>query len=209
MKNNLLVKTIIFDFDGTLYTKDTEIFRESKLGKSIKESYLQLITRFEALSIDEALKIYESAKMENLSQYYAKKYNQTRENIFAQTWGKINVDSVIPKSDVGLLKSELSRISKTTELIGLTAAPRVWALKVLNYLDLTGTFQKMYTAEDFIESKSEIMSLILKNSNLSPDQFLVIGDQFESDIKPAQDLQMQTFLVSNSKQTKDFLNQIF
>ena len=100
------------------------------------------------------------------------------------------------------------RLKKTKKLIGLTAAPKIWALKVLEYLELTDIFQQVYTAEDFIESKHEVMSLALKNSNLKPEEFLAIGDQFESDIKPAQALQMQTFLVFNSNQTKDFLNQI-
>jgi len=97
----------------------------------------------------------------------------------------------------------------------LTAAPRVWALKVLSHLKLQKVFgENLYTGEPILRKPNpQVFQQIADNFGVKPNQVFSIGDQEDTDIIPAKKIGMKTIRVGRGKtkadyQTKDVISAI-
>jgi FMN phosphatase YigB (HAD superfamily) len=72
------------------------------------------------------------------------------------------------------------------QLFVVTAAPKVWANKALEYMQLKSYFLSILTLEDYGHSKAEAFRKISENAQIPLSQMMSIGDQEHSDIVPAQ-----------------------
>ncbi|MEK7518150.1 MAG: hypothetical protein AAB583_06430 [Patescibacteria group bacterium] len=80
--------------------------------------------------------------------------------------------------------------------------------KKINYLQARWTikgklFESIYTGEQF-GHKGEILTLLA--GRYKPENIISVGDQYQTDLEPAQKLGMRTFQAKNSKNLKQLLD---
>ncbi len=110
------------------------------------------------------------------------------------TWWEIDPTMIIQNSYFSQhVIPELSRKEKKLYLV--TAAPKIWANIVLEYLWLKDFFTTIYWWEDIIDSKREIFEQILRETLIEAHNTISIWDQLETDIIPARVLWLQTLLI--------------
>ena len=77
--------------------------------------------------------------------------------------------------------------------------------QVLSKFKLDQYFEKMYLSyeQGLIKTNPKMLSKILKENNLNPEDCVVIGDSLESDIFPAKNAGIKTVLVDR-KNTREY-----
>ena len=120
----------------------------------------------------------------------AKRYGITRREFFDIVWN-INPKKIIRNSKFQV-KAIRDIAKQYKKLFLLTGAPRVWMENVLGFLKLEDLFERKYHGEMF-EKKDEIFKTLA--NEFDPKTILSVGDQFETDLKPAQELGIKTLLV--------------
>jgi FMN phosphatase YigB (HAD superfamily) len=191
-ESNLEFDVAVFDMDGTLYGfGDANGFGDSLLAKSLDGKVLNLIQECEVNSIskEQAANIRKVANTESSDEesvYLARRYGMTRDDFFECTWGCISPEEVLCDYQTSY-EYVRSLYKKGVRLYLLTAAPRVWANKVLNFLGVREFFTSIYTASDFSSKEEVFVQISLANSNTKCVSF---GDQMHTDILPAVDVGM-------------------
>lgn len=196
--------TIIFDMDGTLYSfdnGDSKSFEKSQFYKDLK---LNIYTYIDSLNlsntqnpIDVFNYIFKKYKGE-MSIGFATEYNVDVYDYFKKTW-YMEPKKYIQKNDN--LREDLIKLKNQSIL--LTAAPKIWADKVLSYLNIADIFgNHIYTGESPIRKPDPLIFLeIIKNIKIDPSQIISIGDQEYSDIIPAKQVGMKTIKIGRDKKT--------
>lgn len=192
---------VVLDMDGTLYQLDGEnntIKNSTLMNKVISNSVEFVMTKEGCKKIFAEELIAEAFKDSiGISNVLSKRYAITRANYFDIAWN-INPKEVIKNFEVPILAvQKLRRDGK--RLFLLTAAPRVWMENVVNELNLGSIFERKYHGEMF-GPKTEIFEALAKE--FDPAKIVSIGDQFKSDLEPAQKLGMGIFHV---KKPEDLL----
>lgn len=190
--------------DGTLYQIDgsTTGYKGSNLEKSVNKNALQFIFKTENCTKIEAEKILEEALQDQIgiSNFISKKYGITRKDYFNTIW------DISPTGIIQNFETPIQVINqiKSLELniILLTAAPTIWQETVIKYLGLNNIFDEIYTADSF-GNKGEIFGQLAQR--FSPSSTISIGDQLETDIKPAKELGFQTLLVNSPNELTKLL----
>lgn len=187
----------IFDLDGTLYDFWWTWFSNSRLWLAIKESYLTVMQKNNYQNPKEKYKdmcdIEESTWL-GISLQLAKELKIFRGEILRNTWWSINPEDIITSYEYPkIVLSELRKRGKP--LFVVTAAPRVWAHKALNYMNISGYLESFFWLEDFVSSKKEVFHKISINIGINPKYMISVWDQLHTDIIPAQELWMQTLLI--------------
>ncbi len=187
---------IVFDMDGTLYLLDGDNngFKNSTLNKMVLANTRKLIMEKEGASEEIAQSIVNDVlfKKEHLSIAIGNRYQLTREELFNITW------DIDPQGILNNYENS-QKVIKTIhqmgkQLILLTAAPQIWQKRVVKYLDLEKCFTDVYYSEQF-KYKQEIFS---KLPNIYPQKrILSVGDQYDTDIEPAESLGMSGFKVNH------------
>jgi FMN phosphatase YigB (HAD superfamily) len=190
-------KDAVIDMDGTLYILDgpQNAFAGSTLERSMEAFALEFISSQESCSQQQARVFLETAKEDYIgpSHFFANRYGITRGDYFAETWGKIDPEYVIIKNP--LTKKTVNNLrDRNVRCQLLTAAPSIWAEKVLANLGIRDCFDAMTTAENYTTKAAVYEEMIANGGN--PQSILAIGDQYETDIRPAAILGMQTFQVT-------------
>jgi len=196
----------IFDMDGTLYSNEdgSTSIKESRLLPEVKKHSLNYIQEMENCNLFEAQKTLDLgfADEVGISRFLARKYQITRKEYFDEVWGRISPEGIIFHYE--LAQNVIKRLKKYNKNIFLlTAAPLIWAKKVLTYLDLMEDFEEIYSGEMF-EQKDEMFTKIRKR--FPNERILSIGDQLETDIYPAQSRRMMTFYVKKTSDLTRLLN---
>ncbi len=198
----------IFDMDGTLYHFDKgqgQTFTASRFYTDLRSNVYGFFMERRGLSRDEALSEYERIKDKydgEVSLGVEKEYGIDRYDYFDSTWN-LNPNDYIEKDPD--LPEMLEQLKGRIAL--LTAAPRVWAINVLAYLDIDRMFEgKLYTGEpDERKPNPVVFRKIANDLRVPPGNVFSIGDQEYSDILPAKSIGMKTILVgSNENTTADY-----
>jgi len=188
---------IIFDMDGTLYQLDGENGEMS--GSSLETAILQnskefIISRegcgeeMARLLLDQGL-----ADEIGISNFLAKRYEITRADYFNVAWN-IDPGGIVNNFEmpVRVVKKLSSRGKK---LILVTAAPKVWQSLVIDFIGLTGYFEKIFTGENYGRKEEVFRSL---SREYGASNLCSIGDQLATDILPAQKVGINTLLINSS-----------
>lgn len=187
----------VFDMDGTLYQLDgiNNGFSGSTLESAVLQKAKKFIKMKEQCSDKDAEALLQTALTDpiGISQYLAIRYNISRSEYFEFTWN-INPNGIVKDYEnaadtVKLLKSKYPN----KKMVILTQAPKVWAEKVLSFIGVSDEFEALYTGEQY-GSKKEIFAMLAER--YIPNNITSIGDQEETDIKPAQLLGLKTVLVN-------------
>lgn len=190
---------IVFDMDGTLYKLDGEsgTFKNSKLFKKVISNSVSFVMNFEKCDKKTAQKVVKQGLSDSIgiSNLLSKRYNISRANYFDIVWN-INPKDVILNSEVPTFVVK-TLVENEKRLFLLTSAPRIWMENVINELNLADLFERKYCGEMF-SSKNEIFYKL--SGEFDPKKIISVGDQLETDLKPAQQLGMKTFLVSRPEE---------
>lgn len=191
-------KWYIFDLDGTLYDFWGASFSGSKLGIEVKRQYFLKIEQHQLGDPDHTYREMIDTELETgvwISQQLADKLWTTRWNILQIIWWEISPNDIIEnivstQKIIPILKEE----GKSLFLV--TAAPRVWAVKALEFIAIKHYFDEILTLEDYWHNKQEAFVKIRTKTGIASKDLISIGDQIHSDIIPARALWMQSLLVS-------------
>jgi|JI10StandDraft_1071094.scaffolds.fasta_scaffold61702_3 phosphoglycolate phosphatase len=201
------INAVIFDMDGTLYQfPNGTTFSSSPLGEAVKENVTSFIAEEFKLQDDEARLKYRELQMQydgEMSLGLEQEFGIDRMSFFEETWGIDPENVIVPEPN---LKDELAQLSIRCAL--LTSAPRVWATRVLGYIDVINIFDDLiFTGEpDIRKPNPEVFRAIAKILGLDANQIVSIGDQEYSDIIPAKEVGMRTVRIGKDVQTDaDFI----
>jgi FMN phosphatase YigB (HAD superfamily) len=194
----------IFDMDGTLYRFDKgqgQTFTSSQFYTDLRSNAYSFFMERRGLSRGEAIAEYERIKEKydgEVSLGVESEYGIDRYEYFDNTWN-LNPEGYIEKdTDLHEMFEQLQgRIAL------LTAAPRVWALNVLSYLDIEQLFDgRLYTGEpDERKPSPVVFQRIADEFGVSTRDVFSVGDQEYSDIVPANSIGMKTILIGSSENT--------
>lgn len=188
---------IIFDMDGTIYQLDGENgqFQGSTLEKEIEQSAISFILEKENCTPEKAREIWDQANSgERASYNLSEKFGISREKYFEAVWGTVDLTKIISEENRQTVKKTFEALKTFgIECQILTAAPKVWANKVIEFFRIEPFLAKTTTAEEYT-NKVEIFQQVP-----NPDRSVSIGDQLETDILPAQNLGLSTFQVTPQK----------
>lgn len=201
------ISAVIFDMDGTLYQfPEGTKFSSSPLGEAVKEKITSFIAKEFKLRDDEARQKYIELKMRydgELSLGLEREFGIDRMRFFEETWSIDPENIITPEPN---LKCELAQLSIRCAL--LTSAPRVWASRVLRYIDVINKFDGLiFTGEsDIRKPNPKVFLAIAKTLGLEGNQIVSIGDQEYSDIIPAKQVGMRTVRIGKDVQSDaDFI----
>lgn len=196
---------LIFDLDGTLYTFDGNAdgtFGSSRFYAAIKEKSYAFIAQRLKTTNKQAQTIYQDINKKfdgELSKGMEATYDIDRYDWFARTWDLQPKDFIAPANHSEMFKS------LGCDIAVLTAAPRIWAARAIEYLGLANYTQHLYTGEpDLRKPNPAIFTKICDDMGYTPEQTLSIGDQVHSDIIPAKAAGLRTILVRSHSPEADY-----
>lgn len=201
------IETAIFDMDGTLYQIDgnTTGYKNSSLESSVNANALQFILETEGCDKKQAKEILQEALLDEIgiSNFLSRKYQITRKDYFNIIWN-ISPTGIIQNFETAVkIVNQVKTLG--LNLILLTSAPAVWQETVVKYLRLSNIFDEIYAADSF-GNKDEVFKQLAQR--FSPSTSISIGDQLETDIKPAQELGFLTLLVKSPSELTKLLQMI-
>jgi len=187
---------LIFDMDGTLYQLDGEggTFKNSTLFKMVILNSVNFVISKERCGRPVAEKLIEEGLEDTIgiSNFLSRRYGITRSSYFDVAWN-IDPKAVIKNFEVPKLIIQKLKLNGKRKFL-LTAAPRVWMENVVRELNANQIFERKYNGEMF-GPKTEIFESLAKE--FDPKTILSIGDQFETDLRPAIELGMSIFQVKD------------
>lgn len=198
MDNSHKVTAIIFDADNTLYAtkavaKPCDRRAIALIAKAAKVPTATALGKFSKIVL--VVKKSRDAKKRTRAYSYsllAKKIGakQADARRAAALFEKEFLKKLRPRKGVAAL---LSRLSKTHKLAVATSENRPWAQKKLKAAKIYKFFSTIVTAKEVGRMKpdSRYFSIACKKLGATPSECLVIGDDLESDIRPARKLGMK------------------
>lgn len=200
-------KKVIFDLDGTLYSfkgSANKTFTSSLFYTDLRIKIADYITLRLGVGKDEAwqsIQDIDKKYIGELSTGFEKDFGIDRYEYYAQTWGGMDAERYVEPNQK--LRESMEVFAGNALL--LTAAPRVWADKVLQMLDLRDVFgESIITGEPDIRKPSEKVFETAKNIlGVDYADITSVGDQNFSDIVPAKKLGMKTIIISNVLESAD------
>lgn len=198
----------IFDLDGTLYAFDkgkSAKFTDSNFYNDLQKEIHSFFVKRKDMKKNEAVKEFKRIKEKyngEISIGVGKEYGIDRFEYFAQTWGNLNHTSYVEKDE---------KISSLfTPFIGraalLTQAPKIWADKIVQYLQLDSIFQDLiFTGETDIRKPDSSAFQHVANALVCDSEYIFsIGDQEHTDILPAKKIGMRTIRIGPGVTVADY-----
>lgn len=195
------IEGIIFDMDGCLYPFDRgsgKTFAGSEFGQSIKRQEVLFTQGRLGIALTEAAAINEGLKQRynrHLSIGLEREYGIPRADFFGATWNLEPRDYI---DEHPTLSRTLGSLSVRIGL--LTAAPEVWAQRVLRHLGVSEYFDGNIVCGDQDVRKPDPRAFlqIADLLGIEPENLVSIGDQDHTDILPAKSLGMYTVRIGDS-----------
>lgn len=189
---------VIFDLDNTLYRLKSPdgTFTNSSLNAALDSNACQFICLKLGVTLSVAVSLLNAAKSRgNISLVFERDYGINRYEWFANVWNLEPEQFVTPASP----PLHHALIPLSGRALVLTAAPKVWATSVLDYLRISEIFGDLViTGEaDFRKPDPEVFLQAADMLQREPCAIVSIGDQNSSDIVPAKRLGMRTIIVGS------------
>lgn len=198
------VQMVVFDMDGTLYKLDGENgeFGGSSLQKTVLVNAARWFAENEGVGESEAEAMITTwmKNGERLSEVFAEKYGISRVEYFNRVW---DIDPQGLVNGFETAKDLLQQLGdRGVRMTLVTASPRIWQERVLKYLGISELFEKVWCAEQY-SKKGEVYAELIEG--LDPGAVLAVGDQYESDICPAEELGMLTWWLEKEDDINELL----
>lgn len=200
----LLKKYIIFDLDGTLYQFKGGSFNRSTLKKKIIKNARKFIAdqlQINNLKAGLILKNIMRTYKEEISLGLEKKYGLNRFKYFNTVWN-IPAENIVEYNYQ--TRALLNLLQKKNILLLISDAPKIWIQNVIKVLKIENIFKdKIFSGEsDIRKGFKNAFETIIKKMKTAPNNCIVIGDQEDTDIRPAKKIGMTTIFVNKHKVSK-------
>jgi len=189
------IKTIIFDYDGTLIERDEKKIILESLGK-----------------IENSEKIAEFVMANRISMGDVKKTFQYAFDHFKIPFTEVQLEEYMHEYvnhyKTGIIRQEVKALlvefSKNYELLLLSDGSKTLKIEELKFNNCLNFFKEIITNKDtgFSKSDSRALRVVLEKYNLKPEEVICIGNSLSSDISPAEKLKIKTIWISNIIPTK-------
>jgi len=196
---------IIFDLDGTLYDFDNSNsvnFTSSRFYREIKNRAYAFLAAKLNIDMETAKDVYERIKQDfngEVSLGVESQYGIDRYEWFGATWNLDPKDFLKRENRKSLLDS------LEAEVAILTAAPRVWASRSLDYFGLSEYKNRLFTGEpDLRKPNPQAFKQICDAIGIPPKRTISVGDQVATDILPAKSIGMKTILIRSYSNDADY-----
>ena len=203
------IKVIIFDFDETMYTSST-----------IKEYYVkyikQTLTDLTSLSEKEILTLMEKyGFMSNGKERISFGKNCEKFGVTKEQWNNYRIDNFFQidyKNAVTSNNEIYEKLSKLKKLFIVSNEVKenlVYKAKMMN-IDLKPFTIYAPLKKDVLTYKSnkeDCYKKIIEECQVSPDDVLVVGDRYNVDILPLENLGGHGILINNAKQIEDIFKE--
>lgn len=197
------MKLLIFDLDGTLYQFKAGSFRDSGLNKKVRENLVELISNLDNCPLSQAedkMLSLEKKYREHFSLAMEDTYGMDRFEYFAKVWNIPAKGYIKPNEN---LRNSLLNLKDKYELVVISDAPRIWVENVLKELNIIDLFSQVFTGEgDIRKAFGNSFKAIIAKLGYLPDQVISIGDQEETDIKPAKELGIKTIFINKDRKSE-------
>jgi putative hydrolase of the HAD superfamily len=195
-KPQAMIKNIIFDLDGTLYTSP-EVYQ--KFAEAAYYTYAKVTNT----PIEEAKKVLEERRAELARQKgFAVPYTLAliSFDIPIQTWHEENVAFFDPADYLAqdpALRDHLLVLKRSYRLAVLTNNNKIQTRRIIQALNLDGVFNDVFTFNTFNLLKPDpgILMGVLQRLGARPEECLMVGDRFEVDLVPAREMGMRIYEV--------------
>lgn len=184
------VKIIIFDQDGTLYSKKHQLYKDtsSLTKKWISESL--------KVSLENVETLYKQLSIKYPNPYCGfQSLGLSVEKYMSNVFDKIEPEKYLKFNPIIY---NYFKNSKEKKILVTFASPR-YTKKLQEKLEIEKFYDKILYVKDFKSyTKKECYQEIAKKYGVSNNEMLVIGDSFENDIRPAIELGCQTVFISEN-----------
>ncbi len=223
-------KNWIFDLYGTLVDIRTDESSISlwKTMANIYRSYgaeytpLQLKKAYEKICKEENKKLQKSAlypeinllivferllnEAQNKNALYIPRHDETWNTIIAQTFRVLSRQYIKPYKDTHTVLQELK--NQGCHLYLLSNAQACFTLPELVICDLVKYFDQIYISSEYGVKKpdTKFMSQLLEDHQLDVSQCIMVGNDFSSDIKIADDIGMNSIFINTDRHKKSEMN---
>jgi putative hydrolase of the HAD superfamily len=192
------VRAIIFDLDGTLYSSDG-------FANEIKRGAAAYIAGLKGITADTAATLIKETR-ERLSREIGQE--ATLSLVCVELGGSVAgfhetaTPLIHPESFLKpdyRVTSLLAKLSQKYDLYLYTNNNQTLTNRILETLDLSGLFEKIFTIEDFWLPKPDrdVLEQIFSTIRRTPDECLFVGDRHDVDLKLPAELGSSCFLVSS------------
>lgn len=204
-----MIKAIIFDMDGTLY-KNTDIKEQFA-----KAAYYTL-AKSDNIPIGQAQDLIEERRAElKAKSGFPVPYTLTLKSfdIPIKVWHKGNIAFFDPRNFLHKdekLKASLVKLKKNHRLAVMTNNNRIQTERVIEALELDGLFDRVFTFNSFeiLKPELEFFKKAAAELGIEPKTCLYVGDRYDVDLQPAQEIGMQIFEVKGPEDIYDLANKI-
>lgn len=191
-----MIKAIIFDMDGTLYAN-------TDIRKQFAAAAYHTLAKFDNISIDRARIMIEERRAElKAKSGFPVPYTLTLKsfNIPIKVWHKENIAFFDPRDFLHKdekLKASLVKLKKNHRLAVMTNNNRIQTERVIEALELDGLFDRIFTFNSFeiLKPELEFFKKAAVELGIEPKDCLYVGDRYDVDLQPAQEIGMQIFKV--------------
>ncbi len=201
-----MLKVIIFDLDGTLYTS-AEVYQ--KFAQAAYHTYAKL----KKSTIEQAKEILEKRREEMKKERgYAVPYTLALLSfgIPIEEWHKENIKffnagDFLMKDEV--LKKILTKLKEKYKLAVFTNNNKIQTERILKALGIEKLFDYIFTYESFelIKPNPEVFKKIIKELKVKPNECMMVGDRYYVDLLPAKEQGMEIHEVKGPEDISELL----
>ncbi|MEO0216842.1 MAG: HAD family hydrolase [candidate division WOR-3 bacterium] len=201
-----MLKVIIFDLDGTLYTSN-EVYQ--KFAEAAYYTYAKL----KKSTLEQAKEILEKRREEMRKERgYAVPYTLALLSfgIPIEEWHKENIKffnagDFLKKDE--RLANILSKLKEKYKLAVFTNNNRIQTERILKALGIEKLFDYIFTYESFelIKPNPEVFKKIIKELKVKPEECLMVGDRYYVDLLPAKEQGMEIHEVEGPEDISELL----
>lgn len=195
------IDLIIFDMDGTLYPYENGVddLSKTEMFTEIRRKGVEFVATKLSVSETNAEEIINHMKIKygDVTPGLNAEYGINTNEFFNAAW---DVDpSRYVNYDAGLRSFLLSFHQKKAVL---TAAPKVWAKRLLQYLNIYDVFDGIWTRDDKLRKPDmDVYKMLFRHFNTEPNRSMVIDDNVRL-LKQPKELGICTVLVSKEPSSK-------
>ena len=185
-----MFKVVIFDIDGTLYrSREYEEYLSDKINEVLAE--LLGVSKEEA-----GRRLLEKKKMFKTVSRSVEALGVNRRVLFNRLAERMEVEKYIHR------RPDLAQALRRLRGIGVkvvlhTNSGRRLAERILSSLGVDDTCYDLLVTSDEAEPKPsrDGYRYILEKTGASPEEVLYVGDRYEVEVKPAEELGMKTVMI--------------
>lgn len=190
------IKMLVFDQDGTLYSKENNLILETR---NKTKCWLSNKLKKNLNEIDE---LYKQLPKKYANPYLGfKSLGCSVDEYMTEVFDKVDPSKFLNFNQ--MLYSYFEDSKKLKALV--TFASPNYTIKLQETLRLKEFYDRILYVKDFeTYSKGQCYQKLAKDFNINFDEMCVIGDSYYNDILPAQQLGCKTVLISNKN--REFKN---